>query len=72
MFEWSCTHRILCVHQRMVFLMHTGKQYACTRRIDLVCDARMIAGTIVLRDQYTSVQLFELLPVLRVVLKGES
>jgi hypothetical protein len=43
----------------------------CTRRIDLVCDVRMVARTIVLHDQYTSAQLFELLLLLKVVNKGE-
>jgi hypothetical protein len=44
--------------KRLDLLVRTGKQSACTRRTDLVCDARMVAHTVVLCVQYACAQLF--------------
>jgi hypothetical protein len=38
--------------------VHIGKESACTRMKNLVCDVRMVALTIVLCVQYACVQLF--------------
>jgi hypothetical protein len=40
-------------------------------KLEVVHDAKMVVCTVVLWDQYSSVHMFELLSLLKVVLKGE-
>jgi hypothetical protein len=51
--------------------VRTRKQSTCTSRKYLVCDAKVVVRMIMLCDQCTRAQLFELLPLLKIVFKGE-